>query len=256
MHNFNQFNDLLNEGFIIKDNIVFFDSNSMDFINTKFGKSKKMNPYTGKLPFGKFYTAYKKNDDVKQSDYNEILKAIKGQSKLYTIDYNSYQNFLKRTAIYLSSFILEENIDIILLIESSSPLVMDLVNEINKRLPKYYEIKSYNKAIFKNPNLDEIILDLKGNEDKFQDKTIKNFERILDKARNDNYFKISKVEVKWRTYIRDWLKMKDNILSKIIDANVCIIDDFVTTGATMKEASQMLEDAGAKSVLGLGILKG
>ena len=81
MHNFNQFNELINEGFTVKDNVVFFDSSSSDFINTKFGKSKKMNPYTGKLPFGKFYTAYKKNDNVKQRDprLSNILNMIKNE---------------------------------------------------------------------------------------------------------------------------------------------------------------------------------
>lgn len=52
------------------------------------------------------------------------------------------------------------------------------------------------------------------------------------------------------------LKINDKILSKITDKKVALIDDIVTSGASMIEASKLIEDAGATSLIGLAIVKG
>jgi phosphoribosylpyrophosphate synthetase len=86
--------------------------------------------------------------------------------------------------------------------------------------------------------------------------TERNLNKTLDKMKGNEYFSISGFPTKFRGVFKDWLKVNDLVLSKIVDKNVCLIDDFVTTGSTMKEASKLLEEAGAKSVLGLCVLKG
>jgi hypothetical protein len=244
---------LLTEGFVIVDDVVYFDPNDKSNIRTKFGKYKKMVPIEGKLTFGRFYAAYSKSKDFDQDEYNEVLLAIKGQSQNLAMDHSSYVKFIDRTAIYLSKIITSNSIDTILLMSTTSPLVSDLVNSINKRLPKYYEIKTFSKAIFKTP--ENIRLDFQGIE--LGASLEKALRKVVDRAHNDGYFKIKEVpDVRSRKFFKDWLAINNNFLSHIVDKNVCVIDDFITSGESMKQASELLEDAGANNVIGLAILKG
>ena len=244
---------LLTEGFVIDNGIVFFDPADRRNIVTKFGKYKTMQPYEGKLTFGRYYAAYSKSKDFEQSEYSEVLKAIKGQSTTLSMDHNSYLKFIDRTAMYLSKIITSNSIDTILLMDSSSQLVTELVHAINKRLPKYFEIKSFTKAIFKTPmniRIDTGSIDV-------SPAIMKAMQKVIDSAHTNDYFSIKEVhDVKSRKFFKDWLAINGNFLSQIVDKNVCIIDDFITSGETMKQASELLGNAGAKSVIGLAILKG
>jgi adenine/guanine phosphoribosyltransferase-like PRPP-binding protein len=242
------------EGFYIADNSVYFDPSEKGFINTKFGKTASMKPYEGKLRFGRYYAAYQKEKEVDQAEYVEVLKAIKGQSSKYQMGHSSYEKFLNRTAAYLAKLIHQHKIDTILLMDSSSSLVNELVHEINRRLPKYFAIRSFSKAIFKNPNIDEIFIDTQGIE--LGEQQMKAIKKALDESKSSGYFSIKNVKlVQQRKFFKDWLKINDNFLKNIVDKNVCIIDDFVTSAETLQSASELLEKAGASSVTGFVIMK-
>lgn len=253
--NFNQFGTIINEGFIIKDNIVYFDANNSDFINTSFGKSKKLKPFESKMENGIIYSVYNKEKSADDKEaYSDVLDAIKGQSVKYTMDYNSYRSFISRTAIYMTNLILKENIDTILIMDSSSPLVSDLTLEINRRLPKYYDMSTFNRQIFKTPDIQDISIDTMGIE--VSDKNYKSMESSLNKMKKDGYFKIHNIYAPNRKFIKNWLKINNSVLSKIVDKRVALIDDILTTGSTLIEANRLLNDAGASFVVGLTIVKG
>ena len=245
----------INEGFLIKDKVVYFHAEEKGFINTKFGKFADMKPYEGKLRFGRFYAPYQKEKDVDKHMYVEVLKAIKNQSTEYTMDHDSYHKFLNRTAVYLAKLLQKQKIDTILLMDSSSALVNDLVHEINRRMPKYFQIRSFSKAIFKNPQISDIYIDTQGIE--LGESQMKAIQKVLDEAKSTGYFSIKTVKlVQQRKFFKDWLKINNNFLEHIVDKNVAIIDDFVTSGETLNSASELLENAGAKQVLGFAIMKG
>jgi hypothetical protein len=247
-------NQQILEGFVIKDNIIYFEPSEKGFINTKFGKFASMTPYRGKLRFGTYYAAYQKEKDVDQHDYTQVLKAIKLQKSEFEIDHESRQKFLNRTATYLQKMILDCKADTILLMDSSSTLVHELVHEINRRLPKYYNIRSFSKAIFKNPDISQIYIDTAGIE--LKSEQMKVIQKALDKSKADGYFSIKNVQLpQQRKFFKDWLKINDNFLQHIVDKNIVIIDDFVTSGETLNSASELLQNAGAKSVTGLAVMK-
>ena len=255
MLKFHQFEKIINEGFIIKDNVVYFDSNNSDFINTSFGKSKNLKPFESKMENGIIYSVYNKDKSAEDKEmYSDVLDTIKGQSTKYTMDYNSYKSFISRTAIYMANLILKEKIDTILVMDSSSPLVSDLTLEINRRLPKYYDMFTFNKQIFKTPDIQDISIDTMGID--VGDKNYKSMESSLNKMKKDGYFKIHNVYAPNRKFIKNWLKINNNVLSNIIDKKVALIDDIFTTGATIHEAARLLNDAGALYVVGLTIVKG
>lgn len=255
MLDFNQFQNIINEGFVIKDDIVYFDANSQDYVDTSFGKSKKNKPFESKMDNGVIYSAYNKNKSMADDKtYSEILLAIKGQSTKYTMDYNSYKSFISRTAIYMANLILKENIDTILVMDSSSPMVSDLTLEISRRLPKYYDMFTFNKQIFKNPDIQNITIDTMGVD--ISDKNYKSIESNLNKMKREGYFKIKNIFTPNRKFIKNWLQINNNVLSKIVDKRVALIDDILTTGATLREANRLLNDAGASYVIGLTVIKG
>lgn len=253
MLHYKEYSKLLKEGFVIKDNILFFDPNAGSFIKTSFGKSKKLKPYHKSIDNGIVYSVYGEIKNINKKLKDEVLRTIKGQSKIYELDYDSYKKFLSRTAVYMASLIKKNESDIILVMDSSSPLVKDLQTEINKRLPKYYEIHTYHKKIFKNPDFSEISID-PGNAN-LNDANLKTMKSTFNKLEKSGEFKISKFYGGRRKFIKNWLKLNNNILHKIIDSNVVIIDDFLTSGSTMTEATRLLTQAGAESVMGLTIAK-
>jgi hypothetical protein len=254
MHSYNEFSTLINEGFLIKGDTVFFDPNVDSIIKTSFGKGKNLNPYRMKLPFGVLYAVYRKNKTENSTEYDEVLKSIKGQSQKLKIDADSYDKFLKRTALYISRMVIDEKIDTIILMESSSKLLVDISIRLNKYLPKYYEMFTYDKGIFKNPNLEDIFIDQKSFD--LSDSTVKELKKQIEKSKESGYFSIKKFKPQFRRSITNWLKMKDQLLSKIVDKNVLILDDVVTTGSTIIEASKLLEEAGASKVVGIALIKG
>lgn len=253
MLNFNEYESMITEGFVIKDNTLYFDPKGGDFIKTSFGKSKKLKPYHKSIENGIVYSVYKevKVKDRKLKD--EVLRTIKGQSTVYDMDYNSYRKFISRTAIFMADLIRKEEADLILVMDSSSPLVTDLQIEINKRLPKYYDMFTYHKQIFKNPDFSEIEIDW--GDANLNDSNIKTMKSTLKKLSNKGHFKISKFYGSRRKFIKNWLKMRNNILHKIIDKKVVLLDDFLTSGSTMIEAGRLLNDAGVEKIIGLTIAK-
>lgn len=244
------------EGFVIDDDKLYFKHDEAGFINTKFGKYATMKPYEGKLQFGRFYAAYSKDkNNIDKAMYDEVLRAIKGKSTKLTLDTASYFEFLSRTATYLVKVIRTHEIDTIIKMDSSSNLVTDLVNELNRRLPRYFTVHTYDKVLFKNPNVEEIFIDPEASEKlNSQMKTIIN---DLKRIHELGEFSIKDIKLpQTRKFFRNWLKLKDNFNQHIMDKNVCIVDDYVTSGATMNEASKLLEECGAKKVVGLCIMKG
>lgn len=250
------------EGFIINSkngqNIITFDPKSKDFINTSFGKFATMKPYQCKLAQNQVcYTVYQKAKEVDQVQYNDVLKAIKQQnnSSNFVIDQNSLLQFMTRTAIYIADKLSKQNVDTIFIMDSSSSFIYDLVFQINKRLPKYYNIHTFNKVVFKTQNFDNITISPEAY-DKFGEQHLKSAQSTIEKIKRDGIFQIKKFDVKMRKFVKNWLELNQSMLSNIVDKDIILFDDFFTTGATMNEAVDMLMNAGANSVTGWCVMKG
>lgn len=253
MRKSSKFTTFINEGFYIENNVLFFDPEVDDYIKTGFGKFSGNKPYSAKLPFGNFYAPYTRNKSSDSKVYDAILNAIKGKGSL-RMDPESYQKFLNRTAIYLKRLFMDASVDVILSMASSSKLNNDILNLVIPKLPSHVSIKRYDTAIFKNPDLDNIWIDKEAFN--LDERTVGNIQRTLDKMKERGQFKISDMHPKFRAAFRDWLKMENHVLHKIINQNVVVFDDYYTSGVSIKEASRLIQDAGAKSFTGIGIIKG
>lgn len=242
---------IVSEGFVLKDGIFYFDSTSDSYLGSEYGQGK-LKPYSMSISGGVAYSAYKKDQTIPKEDFNDLLYALKGKGQC-RVDQKSYNDFIKRTALYFYRLVKGKDIDLILLMPTSSPLVSDIVNTLLQYYPSYFKTVTFNKEIIKNPDLSAITID--SEQYKLSDSTLKSLQSAIDKMKESGYFEIKHIIPQLRKTVHNYLLAKDTILGKLIDANVLIVDDYITSGETLKEASRLLMNSGAKSVTALTLLK-
>jgi len=240
--------EFLNESLKLKNNVLEWDPSSKGIMKSSFGKTKKLEPYvttlkTTKGPV-KAYSMFKRGDEITP----EILKAIKKRSSEISIDDVAYSNLVNRGAIYINKILKSINPDVIITPQSSSSFNNDILNRYREMNPS---IKMFFGAIYKNPNLHELKFDnVKG----FNEKTVANQENDLLKFAKAGEFQMKKVHPKFRPYIRNWLKLDPSIEKHVINKNIVIFDDYLTSGASLMESANQLFDAGADTVTAITYL--
>jgi len=240
--------NFLFEGFEYKGGkYIFNPKTNNDTINTALGKSG-FSPRVTKLTDGvNVFSAYSKgNKNIEE--VRNILNALKKRGD--ELEENSYNQFINRTAIFFYHLLKNHQFDLILTIQSSSGISKDLKQSILSRLP--YKPIVFDEAIKKNLNQAEYAVE----QEHISEKTLKSIERNIQKQlETTGYFKIQKIPARFRKFVRNWLKIDDKVRSKILGANVLLIDDFLTSGSTLLEASKLLKDLGAKQITLITLIK-
>lgn len=241
------------EDFVVKDKKLHFDPNAEPKnVSTKFGKGKSLKPYVASSGVDgvKIMSVYARVKDHDKTELNDILTSLKGKGP-YELDEGGYQQFIKRTAIYINKQLAGEPIDLMLTIESKSSLARDLVKELKGMLS--FDVVDISNAVQKNPNIDDISVskDLKTTEG-----IEKYIEGLKAQASKNSYFKISDVGLSWlRQYIENWLMIPDSVKEKIKGKDVVLFDDYMTSGISMKYAIKLIKLADPKSIKAITILK-
>jgi len=241
----------IREGFNITDKI-YFDPNNNNKINidTTLGK-KDFAPRVTKLAGTNVtvLSAYSKvNKQENVDDIRKILNALKGKGDIQ-IDSDSYVKFIKRTAIFFYRLLKDEKIDTIITIESSAGISNDLKTEILKRFP--YNPIVFDEGIKKNTQFADYIID----KEHISNNTLITLQKNIDKQKERGYFKIQNIPAQFRKFVRNWLKVDDVIRTKIPNKTILIIDDFLTSGSTLIETSNLISELGAKKIIAITILK-
>jgi competence protein ComFC len=166
-----------------------------------------------------------------KSIFNYKDKIIK--RAIWEIKYNRNDKILKTFSKILYEFIFEAFADEIAFSNFKDPIIVPIPSSRSKKEKGFNQAELIAKEIFRIDNG-------------------KNF-----KIRIDFLSKIKETQnqskIKNRT---DRLKNLINAFSASTEAdgeNIILIDDVITTGATMKEATRALKEAGAKNVLGFSI---
>ena len=246
------------EDFVVKDDKkLHFDPNAKAAaISTKFGKGKNMSPYvsssgTDNVKILSVYARVKGSTET--PELNKILTSLKGKGP-YELDGGSMDAFISRTAVYAASLLKGQNIDLAITIESKSSLCKTLLTKLKEHFS--FDVKSIANAVQKNPNTEEIELKDESGKLKVDGKIKSYFDGVVAQAKKNEYFKISDIGLSWlRQYVQNWLKIPDDIKAAIKGKDVLIIDDYMTTGVTMKAAIKLVKLADAKSITAVTILK-
>jgi hypothetical protein len=236
------------EGFRVDGNVMYFDPNSEDFFK-RMGKNKNFTPYETNLGFGKVYSLYSvrdsNNKEIKVADVKSILK---GMHNSIVFDYDNYNQFLKRSIMYMSYIIQKHSTDIIMYPKSSRPLVKTLINLLKERLPSSYDFTVYDESLIKTMDKAEIdpeiikVLD---------PQTIRDIEKKISKPD----FKIQTIPPQFRKSLINWVNIDNITDNKIEGKNIVIIDDFLTSGSTIRESMRKLLSYDAKTVTGFTLFK-
>lgn len=244
------------DDFVVKDKKVHFDPKAdTKLINTKFGKGKNLKPYVTSTGIDgvKVISVYARvKDSTNDPELNKILTSIKGKGP-YEIDGGSYDAFISRTAVYVAKILKGQNIDLALTIESKSGLAMDMLKKLKTHFS--FKVKDIANAVKKNPNIEDISLDDSGKLDTTE-KIKQYFDQIKAKAEENEYFKISDIGLSWlRQYVVNWLMIPEETKAAIKGKDILLIDDYMTSGITMKAAIKLIKLADAKSITAVTILK-
>lgn len=228
-----------NEGFVNKNNVIYFDQNSDDFLNTRFGKGKFI-PYQSKLPKSNavVYSVYKK-------DSAEILKIFKSSHDDISIDDEELKKFLNRTSVYVNRLIKDKNIDTIIKLPSSSSIGNDFIGLIINKM------SHSNVVVY----LDKIVKNMKNVKVSTTSKLPNNIRDKISKMILSDDFQIKKLPPKYRKFVEGFMEIDASVFRNIFNKDILVIDDYITSGISMDDVCVCLLKMNPKSITGLTIVK-
>lgn len=201
---------------------------------SSFGKNSSLSPFTSVKDGMNIFTCYKTS-----TSFFEFVK----KSDSTTED---RQEFIKRTAIYLAKLLRDNKIYSVVKVKGSSPLVDDIIKEL--KLRSYIsESGMIEKGELTNIKFVPTI--------QLDDETIKKQNREIEKAIAAGKFNMKKISPKFRPFFRGFLKLTNIKEKDIINRNVCIIDDRLTSGSTFVEAKNLLTALNPSNIIGISIFK-
>lgn len=175
----------------------------------------------------------------------EMLKLIKAQFN----ENSDNAKYIKNVIVpKLYSEFKSSNIDVIVYPSSSSGLLAYFSKEVSKQL----RVNSLIKDSFVKGLPSEITIDSNGIT--LDIKTIKSLHNIIETAETNGYFELKKVPVQFRSFFTGYVKLSHST-NNFVDKNVLVIDDVLTSGATLSEIYKILSTNGAKSIIGITLLK-
>lgn len=199
------------------------------------------------------YTYYYAYQLDKSDGSTNLMKAIKTmESKIPPQDLLA---FVKKAVMGFDSTFGANNFNAIIAPQSSSFILKDLVEQLEK---KSGVAELFSDAFVKSASTD-IKLD-KEKVDKLPERTKKEVMRAFKKATDPNKpFKIKEVYSAHRKFFRDFMvfnREDDRHLFNAVEGQrVILVDDYKTSGTTIKEMMRQLSDAGAAEVVVFILLK-
>lgn len=177
-------------------------------------------------------------------NYSDVdaLKLIKSQ--FYDTSENA--KFIKQEAVPKLTDVVRD-IDVIVYPQSSSKLLKYFGEQIGKKCNAKLIPDSFIKSL---PS--EITIDTGGIEIDLN--TFKGLYKIIENAEKNGYFELKKVPIQFRRFFTGYIKLSKTDYS-FVDKNVLVVDDVLSSGATISEIYKILHANGAKSITGITILK-
>lgn len=197
-----------------------------------------------------YYYGYQLDKSVGSTD---LMKAIKSLES--SVSQKDLQMFVNKAVMGFDSTFGSSNFNAIVAPESSSLILKDLVEQLKN---KSGSAILFSDAFVKNTSTD-IKLDAK-KVDKLPEKTKKEVMRAFKKATDPNKpFKIKEIYSAHRKFFKDFVvfnREEDRRLFNAVEGQrIILVDDYKTSGTTIKEMLRQLADAGAAEVVVFVLLK-
>lgn len=243
-----------------KDSFLFDFKNddSQDIIFLKYNPKTIINK--GSVAKTTAYYGYKINPSFKEEKIKQdFLQSLKNLSN-NKISIQDYELFLAKAIIGLDRINPINEFDIIIIPESSSSLVYDLATRIKAKSPNTVLAKD---ALVKNA-LDNIYIDYEkylstAKDEKDKEKRQKQLQVDFARATESGIFKIKKVFAQRRGLFSNYLVINSEahrtIFNKIQGGKVLLVDDIVTSGATIREMLREIKTYAPEEIVIFSLIK-
>jgi len=247
-----QFLEFLEEGIKLTDD----DQYSFDWINDDINDilPLKYRPYKGRiLRKGDTTYSYYHAFQLKKTDYStDLLKAI----KMLEINRRDLDQFLSKAVLGFNKKFAINSFDTIISPTSSSLVLSEFVNMIADK----GAIRNVYNDSFVKAAQDEIQLDLdKVNKIKDEKTKVEIFKAFKRATAPDNLFKMKDIWARYREYFINFLKFNTEndrrLYNAVTGKNIVLVDDFKTSGTTIREMLNQLSDLGAANVVVIVLIK-
>jgi len=252
-----RFEEWLSEGITNVDGEYKFDwinDYPTDLLPLKFSPwySRKMKFRKTDTLYG-YYYGYKIDNDKEKFNGINFLADIKTMEK--SIKPNDLNLFIKKAILGFSNNAKANTYDTIISPRSSSKILTELTNGLIKKTGIR---NSFTDGFIKSTSNDIELDMVKFNKipERIKRKVMQSFKRSVVQGKP---FKMKKIHPMYRKFFKNFLKFNSKNQRRLINAisgnRIILIDDYKTSGTTIKEMMRLLSDAGAVEVIVFILIK-
>jgi hypothetical protein len=233
------------------------DKGNQKYIDTSLGKSSKNVKFEARvttLPQSgvKVISVYKKGS-VEDKSVTDILKGLKRKSSSYSISDEEYDRFINRSAIFFAKEMNRMKVDSVFCMGSSSSLVRDIAERTVAKVSNI-SLRFLPDSIKKNIDTLELVIPDEDIE-RFGSDILGSLRKEVEKAKQRGEFEIKKIQPQYRKFFKGWIEVNSAYIKSIMDKDIILFDDYLTSGATLDEVCLALKAYSPKSITCFTIIK-
>lgn len=199
-----------------------------------------------------FFTYHSSDESV------ALLKSLKGNGP-YQVSADQVDKFLNKTAFAAFRLMHHLEPDVIIHPKSSSQLLTIFTDHLQKIFPR---AELVHDAFIKHTpaDVDELLNTDHPDWDKFETKHPDQAEKLrsyLEKNLDAGVIELKKLYKPYVKFIRNFIKLRSayDLIDKVTDNNVLLVDDVLSSGTTFQEMYRQLSELEPKSIKGLTLFK-
>lgn len=219
-------------------------------------------PFEAHYPDAGDTTIYSLLNYVASPESTKLLSSIKGKGP-YKIHSKQYDFFIEQLVDACEKLMAVAKPDLVLHPKSSSPLIIDFVARLRQRYPN---VKSLGDAFFKKVLSAEDVTPLINTSHPDWEKFVSTHPHEVEKLKlslkrqlenNKGQLELKKLYKPYLKFVKNFMELEDSykILDQVIGKRVMVIDDVISSGATMLEMLRQLRDFEPAYLTGLTIFK-
>lgn len=233
------------------------ESSGKDAISTFI----RRNPYQSHIQGIPDVDIYSILNYVPSDETTKLLQSIKGRGP-YNVKSKQLDNFLNEVSKHAGGILQKLRPDTVVIPKSSSPLLADFAAKLKSAYPKAeYVSDAFFKKVLDAENVEPLINKDHKDWPKFEIDHPKEAadlrKSVARMIRTTGQLELKKLYKPYMKFIKNFVEIEQSgeILDKLIDKKVLILDDVLSSGATMQEMIRQVKEFEASAIFGLTIFK-
>lgn len=197
---------------------------------------------------------------VSSETSTEILKSMKGIGH-HKVNENQFAALMSQVKASASVLVKRIKPDVIIYPKSKSDLLRKFVDEIHSAYPTAEVLSdAFIKRALDAEDVEPLINTKHHLWKKFSDenpKAVKDLKRSLKSQIKNGELELKKFYKPYLKFIKNFIELKDayTVLEKVMNNNVLVVDDILSSGSTMNEMIRQLEEFEPSKITGLTLFK-